>query len=1368
MVRCPACGIRLDDAAPVCPQHGSPPARATSTETGESFSIAAPELEDYVVSGLLGLGGFGAVFRAKRRSDGVDVAIKVARADQFTASDRLILEADALRAIGAPQVPEVYEVGRLPDGAAYMVLEFVKAPLLAGELAGALGPLSGERFRQIAPALVALVASAHQKGFVHCDLKPENVFVSLDSAKTGFLAKLFDFGLVRRLVDNAERTREEAPEGTPEYMSPEQCEGARDIDARSDVYTLGVMLYEMAVGSPPFWGNSAVVQQSHRSHRPPSPGRRGPIAEPVEAVILKCLAKTPDRRFADAVELGQALAEAFHNVFLADDAAVARSPASPSTTPEAAAKPSKPVAAARERRAVAMVFLETKEPVASVREVIAATGGQLAHTAVAQYVVALGHEVGENPTRAAAQAAQLFVDRGICRRALVDLASVSIQARPDGTRRYQSPLFAKKEQYPTESDPLGVMLSKSAADVLPDVNAAPIPGKSGFFVVVSAAESAPETTSVRSGVDPLIGRDEVLKTLLDSARRAVQTGDAGSPLPTIATILGEPGTGKSHLAAVLLQMLDTLKPSVRVVVLRSKEVLGGAGDQTTRELFRHVMGLPLVAPADLGRAVVSERLGPDAPRESWAAIAVVMGWVSPDHPSVNRLSAAPGALRAAAARAAGEALRVLSRKQPITLVLEDAHFADETVLDAIEYATLQEAACPIWAAVMGRSAFGKGRTAWSSRAGERLTLELGPLDPTAAAELARRLLSPAENVSAQALRRLTERTQGIPLLLVELVRGLKRDGLVRRAEKTGAWFLATDELERLPDLPLVQWLASRETESLPPDLAGHARLASVLGAEFSADELEGVMQGLEREGITPDTQLDAAVGINRLTDSGVMVRHRQGRVGFRHSLLRETVYQTVPPAQREAIHRAAYRFYAEHDALPEEYRLPAMALHAARSGLKEEAASTYLDLAHRAERRHAYLDAELLYSNTIENLSGLAEIPENQNRQIRARRGLGIMRFRLGRFEDALKELSVARQVAHAVQAVEDEIDLLLEESLVLDWLKDWTKAAQLTERAETLAAGSSDALLGAKLLYAQGRTLHRADKTDQACAYFEKSAAMAEGLGPDGYEIHVLSLGLAGWGYSMSRRLDEAQGTFDRLIALTESRGDMLNLTMALSNRCLVWLFRFQAERMLEDYRRVISISRETGFPLIEIASSKDLGEVYLFLGREEEAEAQARQALTVARQINGVRSSAAVIAQLLLARVLTYRGRLAEARAALAEIRTLQEEARGTGEIGLEWSPGDQLLSDSVTLSVDAGPDSGWENILARAQEIMMQPQDVIEMMELRVLACARAGRLLEAHRLWRIAVEEAKRNAEITLGRLRKLEPRLSETAALLQAG
>jgi len=1374
MVRCPTCGVRLRDSAPVCVAHGPTPATPSAGSGGAPGQpvVPPPQLADYRTDKLLGQGGFGAVYRARRTADGAEVAIKVARSDQFTASERLLLEAAALRAIGKPHVPAVFEVGHLPDGAAYVVMEFVKAPTLAEVLTEAAGPVSREAFYRIGPELASLVARAHDKGFLHGDLKPENVFVvpaqgSADGVPGQPSVRLFDFGLVRRLDVARTSTGEELPEGTPDYMSPEQCEGGGVIDGRSDIYSLGVMLYELVTGAPPFWGKPADVQMGHRSRRPLAPSRRAPVEPALERVILRCLAKDPARRFPTAHQLVDALRDAATSrevpeatpafpsgPIVADPAASGLPAAVAPPTAVAAKKPAERAdAAARERRVLALVFLETKSTLGTVREAITVAGGELAHMAGAQLVVAFGHEVGDNPARAALRAAQLFLDRGLGLRAYVDLGSVAITRKPDGTRRYQSPLFAKKDQYPTDADPEGVLLARAAADLLPDVVTEPVARRPDVSLV-KRGEDAAEATAIRTELPSLVGRDETMRALLSAARQATATRAPRAGTPTISTVIGEPGSGKSHLASVLTQHLESIIPPLQVTLVRAKEALGGAGDQTTRDLFRRFLDLPANSPPEFGRALLAERLGPDIARETWAGVAVTMGWASPEHPELRALAAAPGALRGAAARAAGEALRAAARRQPVALLLEDAQFADETALDALEYATLQEAACPLWVVVLGRPGFGSGRTAWSKRAAVSQQLELGPLDPVAAGELARRLLAPAENVPASAVAKLVERTQGVPLLLVELVRGLKRDGIIRRSAKTGGWFLATDELERLPDLPLVQWLAGRETESLPPELAGHARLASILGAEFDVDEMEGVVQTLERDGGTVATQLDAGVGIERLVGSGLLVRHRQGRVGFRLALLRDTLYRTIPPAEREATHRAAYRFFAEQSALPDEIRLPKMAAHAALSGLRSEAAGIYLDLASRSERRHAYLDAEILYRRASDNLADTPDDP----RVMTALQGLGTMRFRLGRHEDALKDLTAARAAARKAGARELEIGIVLDESLVLDWVGDWTRSGALAAEAEALAAAGSTPLLDARLVYARGRMFHRADKPAEASALFEKSAAMAEALGSEGYETQVLSLSLAGWDFSLLRRFDEAEDVFSRLIATCEQRNDMLNMTVALNNRAILSLLSQKTERLLQDFRRLVVIARESGLPLVECSTMKDLGEVQYLLG-ETGAEEQIRKSIEVSRQVLGPLTRGTLTAELLLARVLAYRGDAEGAVAVVKAIRQAQAEARGAGQTDAEFVAGEELFVEAVGLSGGSDDEARWTDILTRAHQLTLQPQDVIEMMEFEALSLWRAGKVPQARAVLEATIDEAGKSAEIMLGRLRRSRERLA---------
>jgi len=237
-----------------------------------------------------------------------------------------------------------------------------------------------------------------------------------------------------------------------------------------------------------------------------------------------------------------------------------------------------------------------------------------------------------------------------------------------------------------------------------------------------------------------------------------------------------------------------------------------------------------------------------------------------------------------------------------------------------------------------------------------------------------------------------------------------------------------------------------------------------------------------------------------------------------------------------------------------------------------------------------------------------------------------------------------------------------------------------------------------------------------------------------------------------MLRRFQEAESRFARLIELTEARGDMMNLSMGLVNRCILSLLSHKTDRIIQDYRRAIMLSREAGLPLVECVAQRDLAEVQFALGQIGPAEAQVRRAIEVNSQVMGDRARGTILTRLLLGRVLVYRGDIDGARAVMARIRQDQEAARAGGQTDAEFSPGEQLLADSVGLIVDGVVGQPWDDLLARGRQIMLQPQDLIEIMELHALTHLRATRVNQAVELLDAAIDEAGRSAEIMLDRLR----------------
>jgi len=230
----------------------------------------------YRVIRLLGEGGMGAVYEAINDDIERRIAIKVLHADYARQSDvvaRFFNEARAVNRIDHPSLVQIHEYGHLPDGTAYIVMEFLKGETLARRLIRLGGRMPPQVAVQIAWEVAAALAAAHDKNIVHRDLKPANLMLVPDPlGPRGERVKVLDFGIAKLVADARHgKTSTNMVMGTPTYMSPEQCKGAGTVDDKTDVYSLGVILYEMLAGRPPFMAEGAgELMGSHLFQPPPS------------------------------------------------------------------------------------------------------------------------------------------------------------------------------------------------------------------------------------------------------------------------------------------------------------------------------------------------------------------------------------------------------------------------------------------------------------------------------------------------------------------------------------------------------------------------------------------------------------------------------------------------------------------------------------------------------------------------------------------------------------------------------------------------------------------------------------------------------------------------------------------------------------------------------------------------------------------------------------------------------------------------------------------------------------------------------------------------------------------------------------------
>ena len=332
---CPKCRTTWaeTEAPGVCPNDGASLVRAKELAAAQHDPMVGRVLENrYTILARLGSGSMGTVYRAKQHAMGREVAIKILRGDRAVddaARARFLREARANSLLASPNTVTVFDFGQSESGEFYLAMELLEGESL-GQRLSRIGRLPIPQAVDCARQALRSLSEAHAKGIIHRDLKPDNIFFArmLTSATASNptegheeIVKVLDFGIAKMMRGtesgaiadmDAVETQVGTVFGTPRYMSPEQAQG-KPLDPRTDLYSLGVILYQMVTGRPPFTDTDAVVVMArHIKSVPKRPNEAVPeaaIPRELEDVIMRSLAKTPEERQASAdVFAGELLA----------------------------------------------------------------------------------------------------------------------------------------------------------------------------------------------------------------------------------------------------------------------------------------------------------------------------------------------------------------------------------------------------------------------------------------------------------------------------------------------------------------------------------------------------------------------------------------------------------------------------------------------------------------------------------------------------------------------------------------------------------------------------------------------------------------------------------------------------------------------------------------------------------------------------------------------------------------------------------------------------------------------------------------------------------------------------------------------------
>ena len=1213
----------------------------------------------YEIREEIGGGGMSTVYRAYQPSMDRDVALKVIGkviSGGGDAVQRFQREARLIARLEHPHILPVYDFDGGHDPP-YIVMRYLDGGTLREVIEQGSLPLAeiSHLVRQVGSAL----DYAHRQGIVHRDVKPSNIMVDRDGN-----AFVTDFGIARMMGGGADAqiTATGAVIGTPSYMSPEQALGEADTDHRTDVYALGVILFEILTGQLPYISDTLVGTLVMHVQEPiPSAVERNPDLPPqVDEVLARVLVKDRKERYATAADFVEAAIVALGGTIsgspvrlrqAAKDSVVLRRTRLTTGGLESAA-PSEQNKVITALYANAAEYAEIVEEISggrAARRVVQALWDAATQIVQAHHGLVLeqsGRELlalwGANTAREsdAEQAirAALAIQAALCELGVDVLAEQvhgeplplniglhtgltllslnaggDVQAASGATISLTNRLMQYAEgsiliSHDTYNQVRGVFQVESDTPLRVRRRGAARREPLQVYRVL-AAKARPFRKRVRGveGVETnMVGRDAELKQLQNALLDAIEEQET-----QVVTIVGEAGMGKSRLLYEFSNWAE-LRPE-RFWLLR-----GRATPEVTnrpyaliRELisFRYEI-LDNDSPDVVRRKLetgIREQIGPDD--EMAHLIGRLVGFHFSTSPYIEGLLTDPEQLTERAKRLFIRwAVKLCAVRDAVVIELEDIHYADAPSLDLLVRLASEHDELPLLIVCVARPVLYERRSAWGSGQRFYTRIDLRPLDKRASRRLVREILQKVDETPKALRDLLVERAEGNPYYMEELVKMLIDDHVIIK-EGDERWRVEAGRLTHLSVPPTLVGLMQERLDSLlyPEKLT--LQRAAVVGRVF----YDSALVALDA---ADETHLDDLPGIlHRLAEHEFI--HARETTAFAGSteyllagdMLCDLLVSMLLRHQGQVYNVAAARWLIlisgervdEYNGLIADYY--------ERGGEAEKAAHYLQRAGEKSLRISAFGEARTLFERAL----GLS--PPDAPGWLPLRLRLGEADCRLGEYPAAREQLTAALEVARGRDVKGHTADALYWLSRVAADEGDYAQAQACLEESLPLARDSADAATLARVLYGLGGLNWRLGNFDEAHADCEEGLVLARQIDNVTQELRALNrLGAIAWGQG---NMDEAQRLFEETQARALQVGNREWGAAALNNLGEIARMRDDVAGAQAYYQQALPIVREIGQQRLLVLLLTNLAGTYIRLGDWVTARPHLHEGLTLARRI-------------------------------------------------------------------------------------------------------------------------------------------------------